>query len=244
MTRSSPSKYSRAASAARTRTAPAHRGQGRRRGLRHRAAAPDGPARAPLDRHHAARRRHRELDLPAAYAGQRPSPHHDPRAAGRSDRSPHLHIDFQRIDLTEKVTVRVEVEIVGVPEGVKNEGGMLDFVTREVEVECLLIEIPDKPTLDVTALHVGQHAEARGPAPAEGVALIDDAQPRHRLGGGGQGGGRGGARRGRAGRGRGGASPRSSVAARPTRTRKRATTSSRSSPAVAGGDPAAGRIAQ
>jgi large subunit ribosomal protein L25 len=86
-----------------------------------------------------------------------------------------LHIDFQRIDLAQKVTVKVEVEIVGVPEGVKNEGGVLDFVTREVEVECLPTEIPDKLTLDVNALHVGQHAEAKDLVLPEGVTLIDDA---------------------------------------------------------------------
>src|SRR5262245_52272897 len=85
-----------------------------------------------------------------------------------------LHIDFQRIDLTERVTVRVAVEIVGVPEGVKNEGGLLDFVTREVEVECLPTEIPDKLTLDVSALHVGQHSEAKDLVLPEGVTLADE----------------------------------------------------------------------
>jgi large subunit ribosomal protein L25 len=86
-----------------------------------------------------------------------------------------LHIDFQRIDLAQTVTVRVEVEIVGVPEGVKNEGGVLDFVTREVEVECLPTEIPDKLTLDVSALHVGQHAEAKDLVLPEGVKLAEDS---------------------------------------------------------------------
>jgi large subunit ribosomal protein L25 len=85
-----------------------------------------------------------------------------------------LHIDFQRIDLTERVTVRVQVEIIGVPEGVKNEGGLLDFVTREVEVECLPTEIPDKLTLDVSALHVGQHSEAKDLVLPEGVTLADE----------------------------------------------------------------------
>jgi large subunit ribosomal protein L25 len=85
-----------------------------------------------------------------------------------------LHIDFQRIDLTERVTVRVAVELVGVPEGVKNEGGLLDFVTREIEVECLPTEIPDKLTLDVSALHVGQHSEAKDLVLPEGVTLVEE----------------------------------------------------------------------
>ena len=85
-----------------------------------------------------------------------------------------LHIDFQRIDLSQTVTVKVAVEIVGVPEGVKNEGGLLDFVTREVEVECLPTQIPDKITLDVSALHVGQHTEAKELTLPEGVTLADE----------------------------------------------------------------------
>jgi large subunit ribosomal protein L25 len=85
-----------------------------------------------------------------------------------------LHIDFQRIDLAQTVTVKVEVEIVGVPEGVKNEGGMIDFVTREVEVECLPTQIPDKLVLDVSELHIGQHAEAGALTLPEGVVLADD----------------------------------------------------------------------
>jgi large subunit ribosomal protein L25 len=85
-----------------------------------------------------------------------------------------LHIDFQRIDLTERVTVRVAVELVGVPEGVKNESGLLDFVTREIEVECLPTEIPDKLTLDVSALHVGQHSEAKDLVLPEGVTLVEE----------------------------------------------------------------------
>jgi len=85
-----------------------------------------------------------------------------------------LHIDFQRIDLSQKVTVKVAVEIVGLAEGVKNESGILDFVTREVEVECLPTMIPDKLQLDVSALHVGQHAEASSLVLPEGVVLADD----------------------------------------------------------------------
>jgi len=85
-----------------------------------------------------------------------------------------LHIDFQRIDLAQTVTVKVEIEVVGIPEGVKNEGGMVDFVTREVEVECLPTEITDKLVLDVSDLHIGQHAEAGALVLPEGVVLAED----------------------------------------------------------------------
>lgn len=85
-----------------------------------------------------------------------------------------LHIDFQRIDLAETVTVRVAIEIVGLAEGVKNEGGMVDFVTREVEVECLPTQIPEKIVLDVSALHVGQHTEAGALSLPPGVTLAEE----------------------------------------------------------------------
>lgn len=83
------------------------------------------------------------------------------------------HIDFQRIVLDEAVQVDVAVEPVGTPEGVKNEGGILDFVTREVEVECLPTLIPEKIEIDVSALHIGQHIEAADLELPEGVTLLE-----------------------------------------------------------------------
>lgn len=87
-----------------------------------------------------------------------------------------VHVDFQRIDLKSKVRVEVPIELVGVPEGVKNEGGVLDFVIRQVEVECLPAEIPHHLELDVSALHVGQHAEAKDLAVPAGVELQVEAE--------------------------------------------------------------------
>lgn len=89
-----------------------------------------------------------------------------------------IHIDFQRIEMTEKVRVKVPVELVGVAIGVKNEGAMLDFVTREVEVECLPTAIPNNLELDVSELHAGQHVEASDVELPEGVELAGDTQDR------------------------------------------------------------------
>ncbi len=83
------------------------------------------------------------------------------------------HIDFHRILLTEKIRVSVPIEVVGVPVGVKTEGGMLDFVHREVEVECLPADIPHHLVAEVAELHVGQHLEAKELALPEGVTLLD-----------------------------------------------------------------------
>ena len=85
-----------------------------------------------------------------------------------------VHIDFLRVLMTEKVRVKVPIEVVGTPYGVKNESGVLDFVHREVEVECLPGDIPKHLELDVTGLHVGQHAEAKDLVLPPGVALVTD----------------------------------------------------------------------
>jgi large subunit ribosomal protein L25 len=85
-----------------------------------------------------------------------------------------VHVDFLRIDMTQKVRVMVQVETVGVPIGVKNEGGILDQVTREVEVECLPSDIPRLLELDVSELAIGQHLEAGVLVMPEGVELIED----------------------------------------------------------------------
>jgi large subunit ribosomal protein L25 len=85
-----------------------------------------------------------------------------------------VHIDFQRIEMSQKVRVEVHVEVEGVPYGVKNEAGILDFVTRALHVECLPGDIPQHIKLDVSALHVGQHVEARQLELPPGVTLLED----------------------------------------------------------------------
>jgi large subunit ribosomal protein L25 len=86
-----------------------------------------------------------------------------------------IHIDFQRIKMDEVVKVFVPIEVHGVAEGVKAEGGMLDHPTREVEVSCLPSSIPSQIGLDVSALNVGQHIEAGELELPEGVELLSDS---------------------------------------------------------------------
>ena len=85
------------------------------------------------------------------------------------------HIDFQRVMMDRKVRVKVHVELVGTPHGVKTEGGLLDFVTREVEVECLPADIPQSVKLEVSELQVGQHAEAKDLVLPAGVEYLGAA---------------------------------------------------------------------
>lgn len=85
-----------------------------------------------------------------------------------------VHIDFQRVSMTEKVRVAVPIELFGLAEGVKNQGGVLDFITREVEVECLPGDIPVKLELEVSALDIGDHYEANALQLPSGVELIEE----------------------------------------------------------------------
>jgi large subunit ribosomal protein L25 len=68
-----------------------------------------------------------------------------------------LHADFYEVALDKKLEIKVHVELHGVPVGVKVQGGILDFVTRELEIECFPADIPDRIDLDVSELELGKH---------------------------------------------------------------------------------------
>jgi large subunit ribosomal protein L25 len=68
-----------------------------------------------------------------------------------------LHADFYEVALDKMLEVKVHVELHGTPVGVKVQGGIIDFVTRELEVECLPTDIPEKIVLDVSELELGKH---------------------------------------------------------------------------------------
>ncbi|MEM7052102.1 MAG: 50S ribosomal protein L25 [Acidobacteriota bacterium] len=84
------------------------------------------------------------------------------------------HIDFLRVRMSEAVRVAVPVEVVGVAVGVKAEGGIVDFVTREITIECLPGDIPHHLEADVSELHIGQHLEAKDLELPKGVEVIPD----------------------------------------------------------------------
>jgi large subunit ribosomal protein L25 len=67
----------------------------------------------------------------------------------------YLHADFQQIDMDTQVTVSVPVEIVGTSKGVKDGGGMLQIIRRELEVICKPADTPEKIEIDVSALDIG-----------------------------------------------------------------------------------------
>jgi large subunit ribosomal protein L25 len=68
-----------------------------------------------------------------------------------------LHADFYEVALDQTIEVSVHVELVGTPVGVKVQGGLVDFITRELEIECLPTEIPEKISVDISHLELGKH---------------------------------------------------------------------------------------
>src|SRR5277367_1329932 len=65
-----------------------------------------------------------------------------------------LHIDLKRIAMDRVMRVSVPIQLVGVPVGVKSQGGILEHVLREVEIECLPGDIPSHLDVDVTSLEL------------------------------------------------------------------------------------------
>jgi len=71
-----------------------------------------------------------------------------------------LHVDLKRIDLSKRNAFKVRVHTTGEPKGVKLQGGLLEVITREIEIECLPDDIPELYTVDVTELMIGQNLRA------------------------------------------------------------------------------------
>ena len=86
-----------------------------------------------------------------------------------------LHIDLQEVRLDQAIQTQVVVELVGESEGVK-EGGVLSQVYREVNVEALPMEVPDRLELDVSSMVIGDTLRVSDLRVPEGVKLLDDPE--------------------------------------------------------------------
>ncbi|MGC9999545.1 MAG: 50S ribosomal protein L25 [Bryobacteraceae bacterium] len=71
-----------------------------------------------------------------------------------------LHVDFIRIDLSQRLRLRVRVLTIGDPRGVKEQGGVYETITRDIEIECLPDEIPENFKIDVTEFLLGSSLRA------------------------------------------------------------------------------------
>ena len=87
-----------------------------------------------------------------------------------------LHVDFQELVAGETVTVEVPLVIVGIAEGVRVGGGVLDHVLREVEIECDPGSIPNHIDVDVTALALGDSIHVGELTLPAGVTMLTDEE--------------------------------------------------------------------
>jgi large subunit ribosomal protein L25 len=85
-----------------------------------------------------------------------------------------LHVDLIRISMDKEIRVTVPVVLTGDAVGVKTEGGFVEFVTREVEIECLPSAIPESITVDISELHLNQSIKIEELPPIEGVKVMSD----------------------------------------------------------------------
>jgi large subunit ribosomal protein L25 len=72
-----------------------------------------------------------------------------------------LHADFYQLAMDRAIIVTVPVQVKGESKGVKQQGGLLDFVTREIQVQCLPTDIPEHIDVDVTELMLNQSVRVR-----------------------------------------------------------------------------------
>jgi len=84
-----------------------------------------------------------------------------------------IHLDFQALDMSEKITVAVPVQIEGSAKGVK-EGGILEEILREISVECLPTNIPNSFSVDVTELEIGHSIHVNTLEIEEGVNILHE----------------------------------------------------------------------
>ena len=83
-----------------------------------------------------------------------------------------MHIDLKRIDLARKLRVSVPIHIMGDAKGIKQQGGVLDVVTRSVEIECVPDDIPNQFDVDVTELIIGSAIRVSDLVVKEGVRIL------------------------------------------------------------------------
>ncbi len=85
-----------------------------------------------------------------------------------------LHADFYRVAMDKLLQVTIPVIVKGEPKGVKQQGGILEFVRREIEIECLPADIPEHVEVDVTALMLHEGLRVRDVATSPKWTAISD----------------------------------------------------------------------
>ena len=88
-----------------------------------------------------------------------------------------IHLDLYEISADEKITVEVPVHLVGIPDGVRNSGGVLDHLLHEIEIRVLPKDLPSHVDVDVTALTIGHGVFVRDITVPNAEILNDPGQP-------------------------------------------------------------------
>ena len=86
-----------------------------------------------------------------------------------------LHVDFNEISLTEVLVVKVPIAVKGEPRGSK-EGGVLEHVLWEVEIECLPAQIPENISIDVSSLNIGDSILVKDLQIPQGLKVLSDLE--------------------------------------------------------------------
>ncbi len=84
-----------------------------------------------------------------------------------------LHVDFMRLDMSVAIQVKVPVELIGTAIGVKTQGGRLDFIHRELNIECMPVDIPDSIEIDVNEMEIGDSVRVKDLVKDEKLTFLD-----------------------------------------------------------------------
>jgi len=87
-----------------------------------------------------------------------------------------IHTDFLEIAMDRLLVLTVNIETVGEPEGVKLDGGIMDIVTRSIEVECLPADIPESIKVDVTHLKINDYIRVKNLQTDAKVKILTDPE--------------------------------------------------------------------
>ncbi|HST58434.1 MAG TPA: 50S ribosomal protein L25 [Longimicrobium sp.] len=87
-----------------------------------------------------------------------------------------LHVDFFHVNARETLHVKIPVRLHGTPVGVHTDGGVLDQVLHELEVECLPGNIPDSVEIDISNLVLGESVRVSDVPAVEGVKFLQDGE--------------------------------------------------------------------
>jgi len=85
-----------------------------------------------------------------------------------------LHADFMEVSMERKIRVEVPLILAGEPVGVKSKGGILEQPLRQLFVECLPLNIPERIMVEVSALDIGDAVHVRDLTVGEGVRILED----------------------------------------------------------------------